>query len=394
MKKIFVIVVLLFSLSESWAAINCATPPTCESLGYEDEVNFCPNKAIKCPFDSAKGICVEEAEPGDIKYSLKNANHNGWMKLDGSVTLSKNQFPDLYAVIGNNFGGSGDEFKLPNYSGYFLRVRGTSMSTNSSMNVPQMNGLPDIAGSVGQMLGWGKMPIATVVGPTVSSFSASGALYYTNYSRMHSEFSPIANAMIAANKYYPYEGKLRFMASNFSSVYGSYGLNQSNGTPMTGNASYVIPRNYAVNAFMYVGKSAINGSNIVNCTHKLYYFGTYGCSSVNLSGKPLYGVVGSITKYSDHIKIGYIYGGSMSATRATAVAQCEKDGATLATLGKVQNVIGVRTLSPFNNVVSGSYYWTANDANYLYKCSGDKCSITTASGSGYFYCQKDAVLYF
>ena len=62
MKKLslFVSAFALFA-SNSYADINCATLPTCESLGYNDTVAQCPNKSIKCPFDTAKGTCLHEA---------------------------------------------------------------------------------------------------------------------------------------------------------------------------------------------------------------------------------------------------------------------------------------------------------------------------------------------
>lgn len=44
----------------------------------------------------------------------------GWMLCDGS-TLNKYQYPELFAAIGLQYGGSGDNFNLPDYRGYFLR---------------------------------------------------------------------------------------------------------------------------------------------------------------------------------------------------------------------------------------------------------------------------------
>ena len=80
--------------STSYAAINCGTLPTCESLGYTDTVTDCPKvygwdtlskelrvtparKAVICPFDTAKGRCLHDAHVGDLKYSLNTENHDG-----------------------------------------------------------------------------------------------------------------------------------------------------------------------------------------------------------------------------------------------------------------------------------------------------------------------------
>lgn len=40
------------------SAQSCATPPTCESLGYDKTISQCGYNALKCPFDSAKVYCT------------------------------------------------------------------------------------------------------------------------------------------------------------------------------------------------------------------------------------------------------------------------------------------------------------------------------------------------
>jgi len=49
----------------------------------------------------------------------------GWFLCDGAVK-SKTTYPDLFAVIGYSFGGSGDNFYLPDLKGMFLRGLDTS----------------------------------------------------------------------------------------------------------------------------------------------------------------------------------------------------------------------------------------------------------------------------
>ena len=45
----------------------------------------------------------------------------GWMVCDGR-SLSTNQYPYLFAALGYLYGGSGSQFNIPNYQGYFLRA--------------------------------------------------------------------------------------------------------------------------------------------------------------------------------------------------------------------------------------------------------------------------------
>jgi microcystin-dependent protein len=47
----------------------------------------------------------------------------GWLICDGS-TVAKDDYPTLFAAIGYTYGGSGTNFRLPNYQGYFLRGLG------------------------------------------------------------------------------------------------------------------------------------------------------------------------------------------------------------------------------------------------------------------------------
>ncbi len=44
----------------------------------------------------------------------------GWMACDGR-SLDGSAYPELFAVLGYLYGGSGGSFNIPNYAGYFLR---------------------------------------------------------------------------------------------------------------------------------------------------------------------------------------------------------------------------------------------------------------------------------
>lgn len=55
---------------------------------------------------------TEQPTIGDTKFSVVNQDHMGWMNCDGRL-LSTNDYALLFRVIGYSFGGSGDQFRLP-----------------------------------------------------------------------------------------------------------------------------------------------------------------------------------------------------------------------------------------------------------------------------------------
>ena len=76
MKKILFLS-MLCAASSAFAAIDCATPPSCGDLGFTDASTSCSNY-VKCPFDQTKVRCLPEiAKAGDILYS------------DGTTSYSK-----------------------------------------------------------------------------------------------------------------------------------------------------------------------------------------------------------------------------------------------------------------------------------------------------------------
>ena len=213
--------------STSYAAINCGTLPTCESLGYTDTVTNCPGEVLKCPFDTAKGKCQRGPSVGDLKYSLNTANHNGWILCNGQ-SLDTTKYAALYGIIKSNYGMDGTKFRVPDYRGFFLRAYGTASvnkplssyggSENNSLKDPQKEQLPNIYGDLGApFLNWGEVSGSTYSGP----FSA----FYAWRRR---------GCMEGGDGY-----GIRFNASLANSIY---------------NGSHVIPANYAANIFIYAGR--------------------------------------------------------------------------------------------------------------------------------------------
>lgn len=150
---------------------------------------------------------------GDIKASVKDANHDNWFLCNGQA-ISRTEYADLFALISTKFGqGDGTTtFNLPDYRGKFLR--GLGGNSASDIYTTQAEGLPNITGQLsGDQLG---------VGSGSGCFSVSGtSLFWTSNS--------------------PYnvgKNKADFNASRSNSIYGS--------------SSHVTPINQAVNYFIKV----------------------------------------------------------------------------------------------------------------------------------------------
>lgn len=64
--------------------------------------------------DKDDWVRINSPEIGDVKFSVKSINHNGWLLCDGSA-ISRTLYLDLYNVIGTSFGsGNGTTtFNLP-----------------------------------------------------------------------------------------------------------------------------------------------------------------------------------------------------------------------------------------------------------------------------------------
>lgn len=89
---------------------------------------------------------------GDIKYSCKSDDHDGWLKCTGSA-ISRTDYADLFSVIGTAF-GSGDgttTFNLPDARGRVLGAIGTGAGLTA-------RSLGDTVGAETHTLTVGEMP--------------------------------------------------------------------------------------------------------------------------------------------------------------------------------------------------------------------------------------------
>lgn len=106
---------------------------SCSDLGYnmtKENSWKCYDKYFICPFDANYIKCDRIARVGDIKYSKASQGYYGWLKADGRV-YDPDKYQQLYKLIQNKFGGTTSAPKLPNYSGVFLRGKGTSNSNST-----------------------------------------------------------------------------------------------------------------------------------------------------------------------------------------------------------------------------------------------------------------------
>ena len=157
---------------------------------------------------------------GDIKASVKNANHDNWFLCNGQA-ISRVTYADLFALIGTKFGtGDGTStFNLPDYRGKFLR--GLGGDSASDIYKTQAEGLPNIAGRI-----W------TARNSTINTSFANGAFYMDT---QNANGNGTGGDMPTAYTVY-------MDASRSSKIYGA--------------SSHVTPINQAVNYFIKAKEEA------------------------------------------------------------------------------------------------------------------------------------------
>ena len=329
----------------------CVDEITCASLGFTDTISECPGEYTLCPSDSSKGKCIFEARPGDLKYSLRTADHNGWLLCNGRA-YSSSQYPELYEALKDSFGS-----KLPNYTGYFLKAAATSSA--SAFKTPQAAGLPDIVGQFGPVND-------NSVEHKNGAFITAGA------------WSRSVNGGNTGGT------TLEFRASKSNSIYGK--------------SSTVTPQNYSANVFIYAGKSQGADDTLVQCDVGMYLNADGTCSQTLIVAKNPLGVIAQ--DWSTQWVI--IWGGTASATETAGREECYE----------ASNYQGMFALETDLNSVRGkfaassghpravaavqpyTYYWTnfSNAHNYYYMyCNSTTCtpysSVPSGTPSYYYYCR-------
>lgn len=76
-------------------------------------------------------VYVKPPTIGDIKYSIRNNDHSGWIICDGR-SLSRADYPELFALIGTKYGSvNSDTFNLPDCRGRVLGAIGSGTGLTS-----------------------------------------------------------------------------------------------------------------------------------------------------------------------------------------------------------------------------------------------------------------------
>jgi len=91
--------------------------------------------AVKAYSDLSLNNAVSNVrmQVGDIKMSVRNDNHQGWLKCDGTA-VSRSTHSSLFALVGTSFGiGDGfSTFHLPNAAGKVLGIASGSRALGST----------------------------------------------------------------------------------------------------------------------------------------------------------------------------------------------------------------------------------------------------------------------
>jgi microcystin-dependent protein len=103
---------------------------------------------------------------GSVIAYTGTSSPSGWLLCDGSSVL-KTTYSNLYAVIGYTFGGAGDTFSLPDYTGRFLFGGASTSSINASVDATNLD---SYSGSVDTKLTVSSTPTTT-----------TGEFYYQVY---------------------------------------------------------------------------------------------------------------------------------------------------------------------------------------------------------------------
>ena len=254
--------------STSYAAIDCSTLPSCDSLGYKDKVADCPSSSevLKCPFDTAWGKCTRGPSVGDLKYSLLSNDHDGWLKCDGRMFSSDStgKYYKLFQLIGTNFchkytskddsnyatsNCSSGMFAVPDYRGFFLRGMPAQRLSNATGVTATQKYYGDAAGFM-----TGNMENYTIYTPKkeqLPNIKGNGG-WYENTSRIKAGEEAMKNRVNGA--FYLSEAEGNFGAAEHDSDNHLLNFNASLSNAIYTDSGHVIPAHYAANIFIYAGK--------------------------------------------------------------------------------------------------------------------------------------------
>ena len=85
---------------------------------------------------------------GAIVSAILDYAPNGWLLCNGQ-SISKTKYKNLFEIIGYKFGGSNDNFNIPDYRGLLLQM----VTGNQQIGTNIKAGLPNITGHFGGVAG-------------------------------------------------------------------------------------------------------------------------------------------------------------------------------------------------------------------------------------------------
>lgn len=215
-----------------------------------------------------------------------------------------------------------------------------------------------------------------------------------NYGALYTYSTSARSNWASGTQDYSLSKGIGFNASKSSSVYGRYGYTNSEGSYVTGNTSYVTPRNYALNAYIYTGKRGTAGDPS-KCNVGEFIYSDYTCSTTLNTSKTALGYV--LLKNAESGALTVISGGNKTAaSHQAAVTACQASGHDIALPFPLLGTYITQFINlPANNIIVplliNNYYTTPLNTLAFY-CTGttsDACKTisVTASTPKYYYCQ-------
>lgn len=134
------------------SALNGTNSNACYIKPLRSEISSLPSYYTS--YNSITGQLTYELKPicvGDIKYSVRETNHNGWLICHGS-SLSKSIYNELYSVIQDKFTPvpNPNEFNLPDTRGRVLCSSGQGVGLSNRIT-GQTTGAESVTLNVNQI---------------------------------------------------------------------------------------------------------------------------------------------------------------------------------------------------------------------------------------------------
>jgi len=129
---------------------------------------------------------------GDTKTSVLDLDHLGWLKCDGR-SLSKTDFQFLFDVIGYSFGGSGNNFNIPDPRGCVPGFVGSNAGLYSGPTGPTNRLLGQVVGEEAHTLTIPEMPSHGHTGTTsnaLTGITATDSGHSHSYQNQPNPVSP------------------------------------------------------------------------------------------------------------------------------------------------------------------------------------------------------------